>query len=85
MRTLGVLVLLIPGAFTPFTSDGRPVAVAAHALGFCGGALAGWVFPRRLAPEATEATDRRSDAAGWMALGLAALAFALALGRAGWT
>lgn len=84
LRTVGVLALLIPGAFTPFTSDGRPIAVAAHALGFCGGALAGLVFPRRLAPEATAATDRRSDAAGWMAVGVAALSFALALGRAGW-
>lgn len=83
LRTLGVLMLLVPGAFTPFTSDGKPIAVAAHALGFVGGALAGLVFPRRLAPESTERTDRRSRAAGWLALGLVVLAFVVGIGRAG--
>lgn len=83
LRTIGVLLLLVPGAFTPFTSDGRPIAVAAHALGFCGGALAGFAFPRRLAPESTERTDRRSRAAGWAAFAAVLLAFAAGVGRAG--
>jgi hypothetical protein len=41
------------------------------------------VFPRRLAPESTERTDRRSRAAGWQALGLVVLAFVVGIGRAG--
>lgn len=82
LRTFGVLLLLVPGAFTPFTSTGAPVAVTAHALGFCGGALAGLAFPRRLAPERVARVETRSMVAGWVAVGTTALAFVFALGRA---
>jgi membrane associated rhomboid family serine protease len=75
LKTLGVLLLLVPGALTPFSSTGTRIAVLAHVAGFGLGYLAGLVFHRRLLPSGFESIDRRSRAAGLAAL---------ALGAAGW-
>jgi membrane associated rhomboid family serine protease len=48
MRTLGILLILLPGALTPISSTGSKVAVLAHLGGFLGGFLLGFVFKRRL-------------------------------------
>jgi len=83
LRTLGVLALLIPGAFTPFTSDGTPIAVAAHALGFGAGAMSGFMFPRRLSPQGVAPLEQRSRAAGWFTVTVVVVAFLWSLGRVG--
>ncbi|MBI2374983.1 MAG: rhomboid family intramembrane serine protease [Deltaproteobacteria bacterium] len=46
-RAAGVIVLLIPGALTPFTSSGGGVAVLAHLFGFLVGRGLSMVFRRR--------------------------------------
>ena len=82
LRTLGVLLLLLPGAFTPFSSTGSRIAVFAHALGFVGGFVLGPVFLRRLHDQDGARTDRlvrRSRWAGGFAVVLTATAFAWAL------
>lgn len=72
LRTIGILLLLVPGALTPITSSGSRVAVVAHVIGFLTGAVLGYVFERRLAPQRFELIARRSRIAGACALVLAA-------------
>lgn len=48
IRVLGVLLLLVPGALTPFTSTGARVAVLAHVVGFVVGCVLGRAFEPRL-------------------------------------
>lgn len=69
LRTVGVILLLVPGALTPVTSNGSRVAVLAHAVGFVAGFLGGYVFHRRLGPVEDPSIGRR---ARWAAI----LAFA---------
>lgn len=83
LRTLGILMLLIPGAFTPFTSTGAPVAVTAHALGFCAGALAGFAFLRRGDSDSAPRIESRSRVAGLLAAVVVTVSFGWALGRLG--
>jgi membrane associated rhomboid family serine protease len=45
-----VLLLLILGALTPFSSSGTKIAVVAHVAGFFTGLALGFVFERRLVP-----------------------------------
>jgi membrane associated rhomboid family serine protease len=59
-QTIGLLLLLVPGALTPMTSTGTRVAVIAHAAGFGAGFLLGFLFKRRLLPEKFESIARRS-------------------------
>lgn len=67
IKALGVIVLLAPGALTPFTSSGNRVAVLAHLVGFSVGLLAGSVFPRWLDEDDRSHSDGRNR---W-ALGIA--------------
>lgn len=60
LRTLGLLVLLVPGALTPVTRQNGRVAVAAHVAGFLFGFMLGFVFHRRLGPEDGPRIERRS-------------------------
>ncbi len=55
-RAAGIIVLLIPGALTPFTSTGSGVAVLAHLFGFLVGRALAWVFHRRFHDENLERT-----------------------------
>lgn len=79
MKTLGVLLLLIPGALTPFSSTGTRIAVLAHAVGFLAGLLGGLVFHRRLVLETFEAIDERSRMAGVAAVMLTAVGWTMGL------
>lgn len=47
-RTIGILLILAPGALTPISSTGSKVAVLAHIGGFLGGFFLGFIFKRRL-------------------------------------
>lgn len=76
IRTLGVLLLLVPGALTPISSTGSRVAVLAHVAGYTVGLLLGGVFRRRLDPEGFERIGHRSRWAG---------ATAVAFGLCAWT
>jgi membrane associated rhomboid family serine protease len=78
LRTVGVLLILIPGAFTPVTSTGARVAVLAHAAGFAAGFLSGEVFHRRLDADASSGRDRRSLLGGVGAVALTLISAALA-------
>lgn len=78
LRTMGVLLLLLPGALTPVTSSGSRVAVMAHAAGFVAGFLCGYVFERRVSPEDLSRIDRRSNLAQWVAIALVTGAFSWA-------
>lgn len=80
LRTMGVLLILVPGALTPVTGSGSRVAVMAHAAGFVAGFLVGYVFERKLLPETFLRIERRSKIAQWVAVGLVLAA----LGAAGW-
>lgn len=77
LRTVGVLLLLVPGALTPFSSTGTKIAIMAHAAGFVAGFLAGYPFSRRLRPEDFSRIDIRSRVAG-------VLAFAIVVGAVTW-
>lgn len=79
IRTLGFMLLLVPGAFTPFTSTGTKIAVMAHGMGFLVGLLCGLFFSRRLEPFGFERIRNRSRAAGWTAAALASVAIGAAL------
>ena len=79
LRTLGVIVLLVPGALTPLSASGARVAVVAHAAGFVAGFVMGGVFRRRILSEGDTAIDRRSK----IGLVLASLAVTVALAFAG--
>lgn len=68
LRTVGVLLLLVPGAFTPFSDNGTKVAVVAHGFGFLAGFALGVVFRRRLSREGHPRIARRSAVAGWVAV-----------------
>lgn len=61
LKTLGILVLLVPGALTPITSSGAQVAVLAHVAGFAMGFMMGTIFHRRLTEDQFERIDRRSN------------------------
>lgn len=74
IRTVGVLLLLVPGALTPFSSTGSKIAIMAHAAGFVAGFACGYPFVRRLVPGGFARIDRRSRAAGAVAVGLVLLA-----------
>ena len=63
IRAFGVIVLLAPGAMTPFTSSGSRVAVLAHLVGFAVGLLAGVIFPRWLSDSDRLASGRRGGIA----------------------
>ena len=80
IRTLGVLLLLVPGALTPISSTGSRVAVVAHVAGYVAGLLLGWFFRRRLHLAGFERIGRRSRWAGAaaVAIGLSAWAVAVA-------
>lgn len=47
LRVIGLLLLLVPGALTPFTASGARVAVWAHLVGFGLGAWIGWLLQAR--------------------------------------
>ena len=79
LKTLGVLLLLVPGALTPFSSTGTRIAVLAHVAGFLSGYLAGSVFRRRLLPEDLDQIDLRSRVAGLLALSLASAGWVFGL------
>ncbi|MCK6551041.1 rhomboid family intramembrane serine protease [Myxococcota bacterium] len=78
LRTLGILLLLVPGALTPVTSTGSRVAVLAHVAGFAAGLLLGVVFERRVVPEEMPRLRKRSRAALWITIVLVALGVGLA-------
>lgn len=60
LRTVGLVMLLVPGALTPFSSTGSRIAVLAHVVGFVVGFFVGVAFPRRLEPAGFESIERRS-------------------------
>jgi len=67
IRTVGLMLLLVPGAFTPFSATGTKIAVIAHGVGFLVGLLSGVFFKRRLNPEGFASIDWRSKIAGAIA------------------
>ncbi len=67
IRTVGLMLLLVPGAFTPFSATGTKIAVIAHGVGFLVGLLSGVFFKRRLNPEGFASIDWRSKVAGGIA------------------
>lgn len=81
MATLGVLLLLVPGALTPLSSSGTRIAVIAHIGGFFAGYLAGKVFRRRLLAGGWERIERRSRTAGLLAVSLTAAAWLVGIIR----
>ncbi len=68
MRTVGLLLLLVPMALTPITTSGAKVAVVAHLVGFLVAFFAGGVFRRRLLPENFDAVARRARVAWGLAV-----------------
>ena len=60
IRTLGILLILMPGALTPISSTGTKVAVLAHLGGYLGGFLLGFLFKRRLISAELPEIERRS-------------------------
>jgi membrane associated rhomboid family serine protease len=60
LRTVGVVMLLVPGALTPFSSTGSRIAVLAHVVGFVAGFFVGTWFPRRLDPSGFPKIERRN-------------------------
>lgn len=75
LRTLGVLLILVPGALTPVTGNGTRIAVMAHAAGFVAGFLVGYIFERRLLPASFVRLERRVQIGQWVALALCGMAF----------
>lgn len=70
LRTVGLLLLLVPGALTPFTESGARVAILAHAAGFVVGYGMGFVSPRRLDHDDDARLATRSGRVGGVALGV---------------
>jgi rhomboid protease GluP len=68
IRTIGILLLLVPGALTPITSTGTKIAVLAHAGGFLAGFVLGFIFERRLLPARLAIVAKRSRIAMALAL-----------------
>jgi membrane associated rhomboid family serine protease len=64
IQTVGLVLLLVPGALTPITATGTRVAVVAHAIGFLVGFLLGFIFKRRLLPEGFARITKLSRLAG---------------------
>ncbi len=79
IRTYGILLLLVPGAMTPFSATGTKIAVVAHAAGFFMGFLAGRFFVRRLAEAGLERIKQRSQMAGWSMLACVLAAMSVGL------
>ena len=79
LRTLGVLLLLVPGALTPVSSSGSNVAVLAHVIGFVGGFLMGGFFHRRLGHAPTPELERRAQWGLYASIALTALCFVKAM------
>lgn len=63
LKTLGVLLLLVPGALTPVSAFGARTAVFAHVAGFLAGFLLGHVFPRRVRFDELDVIGDRSRVA----------------------
>jgi len=78
LRTLGVIVLLAPGALTPVTASGSRVAVIAHAAGFIAGLLIGGTFERRLRADSLGKIDVWAKLGGVLAAAVVIIAFAFA-------
>jgi membrane associated rhomboid family serine protease len=78
IRTIGILLLLIPGALTPFSSTGTKIAVIAHVGGFVTGFLLGFLFERRLAPLRFRRIEERSRIALMTAAAIVGVAFLFA-------
>lgn len=81
LKTIGVLLLLLPGALTPFSSTGTRIAVLAHVAGFMTGYLLGFVFPRRLLSQDLDRLEDRSRLAGLVAVVIAAAGWVVGLGH----
>lgn len=79
LRTIGILLLLVPGAFTPFSSSGTKIAVAAHGFGFLAGLVLGKVFRRRLDDDHARRIDTVALGTGVAAVVFTVGATALAL------
>jgi membrane associated rhomboid family serine protease len=79
LRTLGILLVLVPGAFTPVTASGGRVAVLAHAAGFVAGFMSGAAFHRRLDPGDFSRIGRRSSIGGIAAVLVTLIAALLSL------
>jgi membrane associated rhomboid family serine protease len=73
LQTIGLVLLLVPGALTPITSTGARVAVIAHGFGFLAGFVLGFVFKRRLLPDGFASITRRSRVALLIAAGIMAV------------
>lgn len=82
LRTMGILLLLLPGALTPISSTGTKIAVLAHLGGYLGGFLLGFVFKRRLVTEELPEITRRSSWAWVAAAAIVVVAFGTAFLRA---
>jgi membrane associated rhomboid family serine protease len=78
-RTIGILLILMPGALTPISSTGSKIAVLAHLGGFAGGLLLGFFFKRRLIERELAEIARRSRIAFIAAVMIVAVAFGAAL------
>lgn len=63
LKTLGVLLLLVPGALTPVSAFGARTAVFAHVAGFLAGFLLGHVFARRVRESELQEIGDRSRVA----------------------
>ncbi|MEL6190210.1 MAG: rhomboid family intramembrane serine protease, partial [Myxococcota bacterium] len=81
LKTWGVILLLLPGALTPFSSTGSRIAVLAHVVGFLTGLALGAHYRRRLLPAGFDTITRRSLAAGVSALVVTVAAWSLGLLR----
>ena len=81
LKTLGILLLLVPGALTPFSSTGSRIAVLAHVGGFFAGYLAGLLFRRRLLLDQLKVIEARSRVAGAVALSVVLAGWSLGLLR----
>lgn len=79
LRTYGVLLLLVPGAMTPFSATGTKIAVVAHGVGFLVGFLSARFFVRRLAPEGFDRIKERSQMAGFSMLACVVAAMSVAV------
>ena len=79
LRTLGVLILLVPGALTPVSSTGSNVAVLAHVVGFVCGFLMGAIFHRRLGQAPNPELEQRARYGLFISSAIVALGFLTAL------
>ncbi|MBX2811667.1 MAG: rhomboid family intramembrane serine protease [Myxococcales bacterium] len=81
LKTLGILLLLLPGALAPFSYTGTRIAVFAHIVGFLGGVLAGLWFQRRLHTHDIQHIEVQSRKAGWVAVAVGSLGWSLGIVR----